>query len=346
MATQKPTSSTDRALWMIALSLATIAICLVLLVIRQHAPEKEATAQPSPKAVEIKSETTARHIPAIARPKSSHTAISDQDSLPTPMPERVQAGSSPVPEPAVVPVAAKEELPSSTGLAPLTFLETNNAAMITGRVILKGNPPSETRIELDAVCGKLHKTPLTTHRYVVSKDGGLANVLVYIKSGIPRNMFFKRTEPVLLNQTGCQFQPIVLGLMRPQPLIITNSDPLLHNVDASLRDVDSTTIFNVVEPSGKSLTNFFASEGIVRIKCDVHPWMFAYVSVVNNPFFAITDANGSFMITNVPSGNYDLTAMHVQSRLSQTREIVVRDGEATAQDFVIEVEKRISKLER
>ena len=129
-----------------------------------------------------------------------------------------------------------------------------------------------------------------------------------------------------------------------QPFAIKNSDPFMHNIHA-LPKVDGNTEFNFAQPSQGDVndTKWAASitepEVLVKIKCDVHPWMFAYVGVQNHPFFAVTDKDGNFKIANVPAGKYTLTAYHLKAHGASpgvTQEITVADSPVTA-NFTVEV---------
>ncbi len=165
-----------------------------------------------------------------------------------------------------------------------------SAGDITGKVTLKGTPPPEKTIAFDDTCSKLHPTVTTTRHYVVGKDNGLANVFVYISKGLEGKKFTPSTDAVELDQIGCNYNPYVFGVMVGQPVRIKNSDPLMHNIHA-LPNVDGNKEFNFAEPSQgdvndtKWTEHHQAAEVMVKLKCDVHPWMFAYVGRAGSSFF-------------------------------------------------------------
>jgi hypothetical protein len=172
----------------------------------------------------------------------------------------------------------------------------------------------------------------------VSQDGGLANVFVWIKSGIEKNRLTASPTP-LLDQIGCQFEPYVLGVQAGQPFQIRNSDPGLHNVHAQPKPGSSNREFNFGMPlRGQVVTRSFPSpEQFIKFKCDVHNWMFAYVSVVDHPFFAVTDTNGLFRLpSGLPSGRYVLAAGHLKAG-ETTQEITVGHGENRLVNFTMRV---------
>ncbi len=219
-------------------------------------------------------------------------------------------------------------------------LQMASAADITGKVSLKGTPKPEIPIVFDATCGKLHPEPVTTRHYVVSKDGGLANVVVYLKD--VKGNFQPPEDKPILDQTNCMYDPYVMGVMTNQKFIILNSDPFLHNVNASITRNPQNKGFNVAQPikGMKKEVSFAGQEVAVRFKCDVHPWMFAYVAVLDNPYFAITDKDGNFKISNVPPGKYTIVAYHVKTHGThegETQEVNVSGD--TKVDFTIQAKQ-------
>lgn len=218
------------------------------------------------------------------------------------------------------------------------------AADVTGKVTLKGTPPPEKNIVFDDTCSALHPKVTTTRHYVVGKDNGLANVFVYVSKGLEGKKFTPPSTVVEINQEGCMYDPYVSGVMVGQTLKFKNSDPLMHNVHA-LPIVDGNTEFNFAEPNQGDVndTKWTASitkpEVMVKIKCEVHQWMFCYVGVVDNPFFAVTDQDGKFTIKDLPPGKYTLTAYHLKATAGTkgvSQDITVDGGPVTA-DFTLEV---------
>ena len=191
-----------------------------------------------------------------------------------------------------------------------------SAAELTGRVVLQGTPPAEITIDMasspDKTCGAAHSTPVTTRHYLVGKDGGLANVLVYVKSGLESKTFPAPTTESVLDQIGCLYEPYVMGVMVNQKFKIKNSDPTMHNVHATPK---VNTEFNFAQPIKDQVTerSFDKVEVPVRFMCNVHNWMFAYIGVFDHPFFAVTDKDGNFKISGLPDGKYTFQAYHVKT---------------------------------
>ena len=216
-----------------------------------------------------------------------------------------------------------------------------SAADITGKVSLKGTPPAEITIDMasfsDKTCAAAHSQAVTTRHYVVSKDGGLANVLVYIKSGLEGKKFPTPAEGPVLDQVGCLYEPYVMGVMVNQKFKIKNSDATLHNVHATPK---INTEFNFAQPTKEQVNErgFDKPEVPVRFMCNVHPWMFAYVGVFDHPYFAVTDKDGNFKISGAPNGKYMIEAYHPKTHRDGpgvSKEINVNGD--TKVDFTIEL---------
>jgi len=188
-----------------------------------------------------------------------------------------------------------------------------SAGDISGKVTLKGTPKPEIPIDLGDICGKLHAgEKVTTRHFVVGANNGLGNVFVYLKEGAPKGGK-PATQPVL-DQKGCLYEPYVLGAVVGEPVKIRNSDPFLHNVHALPR-VPGNKEFNFAQmvQGQENEKKFDQPEVLLKVKCDVHAWMFAYIGVVDHPYYAVTDKDGSFKIANVPAGNYTVEAFHLKA---------------------------------
>lgn len=229
-------------------------------------------------------------------------------------------------------------LKSLAGAIVLAGLASAHAVDITGKVSLKGTPPPEKDLPLDPTCGRLwpNEKPKTRF-YVVGAENGLGDTLVYLKKF--EGKVEEASKPALLDQKACEYVPYVLGVQTGQKIIIRNSDPVLHNVHGTPK---LNKEFNLAQMAGgKDIERSMDQpEVIVRFKCDVHPWMFAYVGVLPHPYFAVTDKDGKFKIEGVPAGKYSLVAFHRKSHGTEdkavTQEITVAD-KAVSANFTVEV---------
>jgi plastocyanin len=198
---------------------------------------------------------------------------------------------------------------------------TGNAS-VTGRIVFEGAVPAPEKFKMsaDAFCAKTHPGDVAKEDVVVAPDKGLANVFVYVKSGITGTYPPPATAAVI-DQKGCTYHPHVFGVVAGQSIDILNSDPTLHNIH-SLPEKNEAFNLGMPVQGMKYTKKFDKPEVMVRIKCDVHGWMSAYVGVVPHPFFAVTAPDGTFAIKNLPAGTYTIEAWHEKFG-TQTQQVTV-----------------------
>lgn len=196
-------------------------------------------------------------------------------------------------------------------------------ANVTGVVNFRGTPPANPAIDMsqEAVCAAAYNGK-PTDPVVVVNNGKLANVFVYVKSGLPADA--KYTAPstqVVLDQHHCLYHPRVFGIMVGQPLDIRNNDSLLHNIKAMPHD---NRPFNISEPTaGINVTRTFSTpEVMVPFECNVHGWMHAFGGVVSNPFYGVSGDDGTFTLERLPAGTYEIEAWH-EKYGTQTKTVTV-----------------------
>jgi plastocyanin len=203
------------------------------------------------------------------------------------------------------------------------------AGTLNGTVTLEGTPPAAQKVKMNAdpVCQKAHSEPVMDET-ITANGGKLKDVIVYIKSGAPASPAPKNA--VKLDQQGCLYKPHAFAIQAGQPLDILNSDPTLHNVNCQPK---LNKKFNIAQPTkGMKATKTFDKPEMITFKCNVHPWMNAYAVVTENPYHAVSDANGSFSIKNLPAGKYTVEAVHGKLG-TQTQQITVGEGETKALSF-------------
>ncbi len=209
-----------------------------------------------------------------------------------------------------------------------------DTASITGTVQFEGTPPKRRKIETDAdpVCASMHATkPLLTEDVIVNTNGTLRNVFVYVKKGLEGKTFPVPKTPVIIDQKGCDYHPHVFGMMAHQLLLVRNSDDTLHNIHAM---PNRNAEFNRGQPAGSvDLKETFSQpEVMVHFKCDVHPWMSAYVGVLDHPFYAVTGDDGTFSLQGLPPGEYVIEAWH-EKYGTQDATVKVGAGETKTVSF-------------
>jgi hypothetical protein len=182
-----------------------------------------------------------------------------------------------------------------------------------------GTPPKRAEIA-NKPCHDGATSPLLDETVVVNENTGtLANVFLYLADAEPTDG--SQFEPAVLDQKDCRYTPHVVGVQVGQALRVRSSDPkTLHNTHYAPQ-ANRPGNFGLTDAGAERVVKFEKPE-FIRVKCDVHPWMTAYIGVFDSPFFATSDENaGRFEIAEVPPGKYKLTAWHEQ--LGQVEQEVV-----------------------
>jgi plastocyanin len=209
---------------------------------------------------------------------------------------------------------------------------------IKGQIRLTGKLPGNSiiRMGMDPMCARLNAGKRVIQETVAATiDGSLANAFVKLEGTFPGTPV--PTTPVTLDQSACLYHPRVLGARVGQLLQVRNSDDLLHNVHGlSTRGND----FNISEPKAGMVQQFkLKDEEILRVKCDVHSWMTAYIGIVNHPYFAVSDTGGRFEIANVPAGTHVISVW--QERYGWLKQTVrVRAGATATANFTYTGEEK------
>jgi plastocyanin len=219
------------------------------------------------------------------------------------------------------------------GLA-LTFAPNIYAASVTGTVKFDGTAPKFKEIKMDAdpVCASHNKGPVLPQTLVLGDGNTMGNVFVYVKSGLKAATAPAPTTEVVIDQKACQYHPHVIAVVAGQPVKILNPDGTLHNVHA-LSKVNPE--FNAAMPKFRTeITKVFdkPEPSPFALKCDVHPWMGAWMAVMPHTFFAVTKEDGKFSIENLPAGTYEIEAWH-EKLGKKTATVKVGDTETGTADF-------------
>lgn len=237
---------------------------------------------------------------------------------------------------------------SSVGFALLSLLATpqllaayqavavTNGGTISGVVKISGAaqvvPPIKTTKNQD-YCGKSIDNPL----YDVGKDGGVANVEVFIKK-IDQGKAIPKATVTLLNE-HCMFHPRVQGATVGGELKVASADPILHNTHPQVAETNAT-LYNIALPyKGFSVTKPLpTTPELIKVKCDAHEWMRAWIWVFDHPYYATTDAEGRFSIHDVPPGTYVIVAWHEVMGQKETP-VTVAPGKTATIDFMFAPKK-------
>jgi len=205
---------------------------------------------------------------------------------------------------------------------------------VGGAVTYSGMAPAAQSVDMsgDAYCTGANAEPLIDERMVVGSGGGLANVIVYVKEGLQSGSYGDAEQAVVLDQRGCNYLPHIVTVRTKQTLVIRNSDQTLHNVHAYS---ENNRGFNIGQPLRglEARRQFQNGEVSIRVQCDVHGWMQAYIAVFEHPFFVVTGHDGRFSLDDLPPGDYVLEAWH-ESLGVQTQSVIVTSGGNAEVSFV------------
>ena len=222
---------------------------------------------------------------------------------------------------------------------PSAPLDPATLGMVSGTVRFAGRAPQRVKIDMsqDPVCSMMGGDNFA-EQYVV-KDGKLANVYVYVKSGPAAAMSAPAvaTAPVVLDQVGCKYVPHVIAVMHGGSVEFRNSDSTMHNIHTMPAEGVNAAVDVSQGPKGAPVVKMFTKpEMMLEVRCNNHPWMNAFINVAATPFFAVTDADGNFEIENMPAGTYVIGAMH-EKMGEQDITVTVKPHETSNMDYIFAI---------
>lgn len=206
----------------------------------------------------------------------------------------------------------QRERKAESPAAPAYFkADPATAAAVTGKAVFQGKRPRPQLIRMDAesACMRMHKGAVSAEDVVINADGTLANVFIWIKSGLEGKTFAPAAEAVTIDQRGCTFRPHVMGIRTGQTLAVVNSDPVSHNIHP-MPKLNGEWNQGQAPGTPNLERQFTRPEVMIPVKCNVHAWMRSYIGVVDHPYFAVTGEKGTFELSGVPPGEYAVGAWH------------------------------------
>jgi carboxypeptidase family protein len=334
----KSNPGTNYPLWIIAISLLAIAICVVIDSIGRQKVKRdsgisptatisidESAANAKPAAVRVAANSR-RKLPAEAPPAENSPTNAAADSVAGPEVAVIPASQSTVggPQPVGYSVSG-----ISQGANPM--------GEIAGRIILNGTPPPERILNADPICSK----PIMTHTFAVGESNGLADAVVFLKQGIDRTAFPVSTNVVTILFTNCDVQPYLTALVSRQTVNFRDGEGAEHYLSLSDSGITRTLIVpkKIVPMKSEVQFRFTRPRLFVPVVCLKHPWEKAFICVLENPFFAVTDKNGNFDIPNVPPGTYTIEVAHPGATGTNgvTRSVMVVAGKRAELNLALSV---------
>jgi carboxypeptidase family protein len=253
--------------------------------------------------------------------------------------QKEEATSAPAPAPAAQapapPTIKAQHLPEDVAVPQEESAQApKGGGTIRGVISFKGTPPAPAPITpgTDPNCDGMD----LVDQPVQVKDGKLANVLVRVRGEVPGHSTPPPNAMVVVDQNRCQYLPRVQGAVIGQPLVLMNSDQTLHNVRGM---AGGKQLFNVTQPPLKTKEAQPPKDSdVVRLKCDIHPWMTAFVVMNPNPYFVTSGEDGAFSLQGVPAGTYTLEAWH-ETLGTRTAQVTVKEGQDAEVSFEFEAAK-------
>ncbi len=199
---------------------------------------------------------------------------------------------------------------------PITPLDHATTGTLRGEVRLDGPALAMKTLRLTSECAALHPGALEAGDALVH-DGRVENAFVYVKDGLGERGFPLPTEPVVIDQKGCLYAPHVVGVQVGQTLAFRNSDQTLHNVHGVPARSPAWNYALAARAADRTV-RFRAPEIMVPVRCDVHPWMQAFIGVLDHPYFAVTGPDGHYELPDLPPGEYTVAVWHERFGLQET----------------------------
>jgi hypothetical protein len=211
-------------------------------------------------------------------------------------------------------------------------ITVTDGGTLTGTVKYSGTPPTPAKFDVTKdveVCGK-DGTSKTDPKLVVASGGGIKDVAVVVKATKGKALQVP-TEPVTFDQQGCEYHPHVLAFPAGSTISVLNPDGVLHNVHVMGK---ANPEANRAMPKFQKKVDWKIDkpEWPIAVKCDAHPWMHAYWLSMDQPYYAVTDADGNFKITDLPPGDYEVEIW--QGELGKkTEKVTIKPKEDTKVDW-------------
>jgi plastocyanin len=216
----------------------------------------------------------------------------------------------------------------SSAAAAYEEITISNGGTIRGAVKVEGKIPKLPPLQISKfkeVCKDVPNEAL-----IVGPGQGLRYAVVTLE-GITRGKAIEKEAQHELDNLNCRFVPHVLLASVGQFVVLKNSDPILHTAHAFFAGAQPG--FNVGLYPGRVSRKPLVTPGVVQIRCEVHPWMNAYIVVADHPYQALTDVYGEYLINDIPAGQYKLRVWHESLGVLE-KNVSVKAGDSQDVEFV------------
>lgn len=340
---KKPSADNSRPLWVIAISLSVIAVCLVMMVVSTKLRGDDSATDDAAGSTDAGDNFSKAILPTrlATSGKPTHSSGNSRTNK-TPAPIEIQLNQTDITVTNVTnvfPVFAGRVV-TNTRMSSILA----EAATITGRVTLRGTPPAETIIQMPELspCALLQTNTHTTHLFSVGVDNGLADVLITIQRirGGGNPIMRPASRQAKITFVNCEIVPVVNIITHYDQVVFENADNVMHTprINSTNRPPGTSLVLSLPAMATRQPSGIIPTELFMQITCDDHAWEKATLSVVPHPIFALTDTNGNFTLTNVPPGRYVLRALHqgVSSTNGLIREVMAGKSEIVPLNFVVD----------
>ena len=212
-------------------------------------------------------------------------------------------------------------------------IEVSNGGSISGKINFTGKDPAAITYKVakdTQACGTKNRVV----DFVDVKNGALRDVVVYLDK-VKAGKKFEKIE-AKIDQKDCEFLPFLSVMTNNTDLEAMNSDEVLHNVHAyEMIGRAKKTIMNESQPR----KGFVSTKKIklrrgtgIKIECDSHDYMHAFMFIAKNPYYAVVAEDGSYTINDIPAGKYQIKAWH-GTLAEQKNKVIVKSGESSIVDF-------------